>query len=335
MREIIQLKDKILEGKEISFEEAVSLINVQGADIFDLLSCANRIRENFKGSYVKLCAFLNARSGRCSEDCAFCSQSKFHKTAIEVYPMLSPEAILSKAREAYKMGAEYFSIVTSGRGLGSKDLDKACAAIKLISQEASVFPCASLGIISEEMAMRLKEAGLVFLHHNLETARSFFNRICTTHSYEERVATIKNAKSVGLKTCCGGVFGLGESVEQRVELLFTLKELGVDSVAINFLIPIEGAKLGDASYLTPIECLKIIAVCRFILPSQDIMVCGGREINLRELQSLMFVAGANGTALGDYLTTKGRDSHQDIQLVRDMELEGSNQIFFKNVRYRQ
>ncbi len=282
---------------------------------------ACRIRDHYNGRGIRLCAIVNAKSGRCPEDCAFCAQSAHHQTEIEAYPLMGPDEILLKAQEAKAMGARRFAIVTSGKALSAKELDDAVQAIRLIKEEAGLIPCASLGMLTKEAALRLKEAGLNRFHHNLETARSFFPSICTTHAYEEDLDTLRRAKEAGLQVCSGGIFGLGESPEQRLELAYTLKEQSVDSVALNFLDPIPGTPLEKAAPLAPLEHLRFVALFRFILPDKDIRICGGREYGLRDLHPLVFWAGASGIMIGNYLTTRGRDHQADLQMIQDLGLE--------------
>lgn len=307
---------------ELTRDEAITLSRAQGSDLYELLSIAGRLRAHHKGNEVALCAIINAKSGRCPEDCAFCAQSAHFRTGIKEYPLLEPERILEGALRAQEDGAREFSIVTSGRGIRrERELEKLCRAVELLKDETELEPCASLGILGEEQMRCLKEAGLYRLHHNLETARSFFPWICTTHDYEEDVASIRAAKGLGFKVCSGGIFGMGEGPEERVELALTLRELQVDSVPLNFLNPIPGTPLEGRFELTPLECLKIIALYRLSLPDKDIFVCGGREVNLRQLQPLIFPAGANGTLIGNYLTTPGRPPEQDLEMIEDLGLE--------------
>jgi biotin synthase len=283
---------------------------------------ASQLRDHYyNGRGIGLCAIVNAKSGSCPEDCAFCAQSGHHQTEIEAYPLMHPDEILLKAQEAKAMGAKRFAIVTSGKVLSAKELDQAAEAIHLIKEEAELIPCASLGMLTKEAALRLKQAGLNRFHHNLETARSFFPSICTTHAYEEDLDTLQTAKEAGLQVCSGGIFGLGESPQQRLELAYTLKEQGVDSVALNFLAPIPGTPLEKAAPLTPLELLRFVALFRFILPDTDIRICGGREYGLRDLHPLVFWAGASGIMIGNYLTTKGRDHQADLQMIQDLGLE--------------
>ncbi|MFQ5585741.1 MAG: biotin synthase BioB [Thermodesulfobacteriota bacterium] len=321
-RELLhQLEEKALSGSGISTEEGRRLVRLPETNLFDILASTERIRRHFKGVDVNLCSIVNAKSGLCAEDCTFCAQSSRYNTGVDTYPMLPADRIVESARTASHHGAREFSIVTSGTGVHhSHDVDILTEALGGIDRETNLESCASLGIMKEETLMQLKEAGLHSYHHNLETARSFFPKVCTTHDYEDDVETVRLAKELGFYVCSGGVFGLGESWEQRVELAETLRELDVDSVPINFLNPRPATPLENAHNLTPRECLMIIALFRFMLPAKDIVICGGREVNLRELQPLIFAAGANGMMVGNYLTTPGRDSTKDLAMIEDLGL---------------
>jgi len=291
------------------------------ATLLPLLSGASLIRNHHHGHGIRLCAIVNAKSGRCPEDCAFCAQSAHHHTQIETYALMEPGEILRQAREAEAMGARRFSIVTSGKALTTSELEKVVQIIRLLKEKTKLCLCASLGMLAEERAHQLKEAGLSCYHHNLETAPSFFPQICTTHHYEEDLDTLRCAKGAGLEVCSGGIFGLGESPAQRVELAYTLKEMGVDSVALNFLNPIPGTPLEGAATLAPLKILRSVALFRFLLPDKDIRICGGREVGLRDLHPLVIWAGANGIMIGHYLTTKGRDHHADLRMIQDLGME--------------
>jgi len=318
----IKLKDKVIAGGEITFDEAVELINLEGPSVFDLIASANWIRDTCKKNKIILCSIVNAKCGGCPEDCAFCSQSVHHKTEINSYPLLTSDKIIDSAKKAFSEGATEFSIVTSGRGITEeKEISNLVETFSKINENLKIPSCASLGLLDPDTALRFKEAGLKNYHHNLETAKSFFKNICSTHTYEESVETVRIAKSAGFRVCSGGIFGMGESAKQRIELAFTLKELDVDSIPMNFLNPIPGTPLESITPLKPLEILKTIATYRFIFPQKDITICGGREINLRDLQALMFIAGANGTMLGNYLTTNGRVQQEDLQMIKDLELE--------------
>ena len=319
---IKELESKAERDQRLTLEEANFLINLDDSYVFDLIASANYLRIKFKGHEISLCSILNAKSGQCSEDCIFCSQSVHYKTNISEYSLVSKEEMLAKAEEASAMGAHKFGIVTSGKSIEKNgELDEICKVLHALREEGKIHRCASLGILGREAFLKLKEAGLEEYHHNLETARSHFPKVCTTRDYEDDVETVRNAKSMGLKTCCGGIFGLGESPEQRIELAFTLIELDVDSVPLNFLHPIKGTKAANFPLLKPLEILKIIAVYRLLLPTKSIKLAGGRESNLRDLQSMIFAAGANSTMLGNYLTTKGRDYKDDLQMIIDMGLK--------------
>ncbi|MEJ2067271.1 MAG: biotin synthase BioB [Deltaproteobacteria bacterium] len=300
---------------------ALDLLGIEDNLIPLLFHGACRIRDHYNGHGIKLCAIVNAKSGRCPEDCAFCAQSAHHKTQIEAYPLMEPRQILHKAREAEAMGARRFSIVTSGKALTERELGKVLQALRLMKEETGLALCASLGMMAQRTAQQLKEAGLSRYHHNLETAPSFFPSICTTHRYDEDLDTLRNAQEAGLEICSGGIFGLGESAQQRLELAFTLREMAVDSVALNFLNPIPGTPLARSNGLTPLEILKSVALFRFILPERDIRICGGREVGLRDLHPLIFWAGANGIMIGNYLTTQGRNHRADLQMIQDLKLE--------------
>ncbi len=316
------LQDKVLSGEGLSPLEAEELFLSKNGDLLEIMVLANRAREKFKGNEVSLCSIINAKSGLCPEDCAFCSQSMYHKTTAPVYPLVTVEKILERAQEAERIKAREFSIVISGYGPENEDeINKLAEAISSVGEKTALEPCASLGILTEEAMITLKKAGLKNYHHNLETARSYYPNICTTHSYDEDVATVRTAKELGFKVCCGGIFGMGESWEQRIEFAFTLKELDVDSIPLNFLNPIPGTKLEGANNLRPLECLKIISLFRLIMPQKDIFVCGGREVNLRDLQSNIFFAGANGMMIGGYLTTKGRQPEEDLRMIDDLGLK--------------
>lgn len=322
MKNLDHLTDRILTGGSITKGEALGLAGLTGSDLFDLFAAAHRVKERFVGTGVHLCSIINAKSGHCTEDCAFCAQSVHHRTDAPSHPLSDESEIVAAARMAEQSGSGCFGIVTSGTTIESGDeLERICAALSSIRNRLDISPSCSLGMLTPETARRLKGAGAVTYHHNLETARSFFPNICTTHDYEEDLATVRNARQAGLRVCCGGIFGMGETAEQRIELAFTLKELEVDSVPINFLNPIPGTRLEGADFITPMECLVTIALFRLILPDKRITICGGREKNLRDLQSWMFLAGANGTMIGNYLTTSGRDEAQDRQMLKDLGLE--------------
>ncbi len=316
-----RIKADSLSGKGIDADDALTVLGLPQSELWALLEVSETVRRRFKGDQIRLCSIVNAKSGLCSEDCAFCSQSRRSNASIEKYPLLEEEEIVTAARDAKERGAREFSIVTSGLSMHSKrELDRVGNAIARIGTEVGIETCVSLGALSEENISFLLSRGLRSVHHNLETARGFFPSICTTHDYEEDVRAVRRAKAAGAWVCCGGIFGIGEAAADRVELAMTLRELDVDSIPVNFLNPIEGTPLGGKSELTPFGCLKIIAMMRLCHPSREIIVCGGREVNLRDLQGLIFAAGATGMMIGNYLTTSGRPAEEDLRMIADLGL---------------
>jgi biotin synthase len=318
---IEDLAYRVINGLDISKGEALDILNIPDSDIYDLLTFANKIRIKFCGDKISLCSIINAKSGGCGEDCAFCSQSLHHNAAVPFYPLMNDNEILIKAKDAERWNAHAIGIVISGKSIESdSDLRNIYESIRKIKRECRISPHASLGIITRDEAKLLKDAGLEMYHHNLETGRGFFPNICTTHDYEEDINTLRVAKEIGFKVCSGGIFGMGESDEDIVELAVTLKELQVDAIPLNFLHPIKGTRLENQEPLPPLKILKIISLFRFMFPNKDIKVCGGREVNIRDLQPLIFIAGANSIMIGNYLTTKGRKVEDDLNMLRDLNL---------------
>ncbi len=303
----------------ISGEEARRLIHCSsGPELEALLDRANAARAAVHGNQISLCGITNAKSGRCPEDCAFCSQSaRFERAKAPAYGMISPREIADQAKAAEAAGAREFAIVTSGTRLSREsELRAVEEAVALLRKETTVEPCASLGLLGETELARLRLAGLEHYHHNLETARSFFDRVCTTHGYDEQIETVRAAKRLGLKLCSGGILGMGETPEQRVELAETLRDLDVDCVPMNFLDPRPGTPMENVRAITPGECLAAIAVFRLMMPGAHIFVMGGREVNLGSQQHLIFRAGADGTMVGNYLTSAGSTPDAVLGMVR-------------------
>jgi biotin synthase len=316
------MENKAIEGERLTYEEGGRLIQAEGPDIMDLISSANRVRIRYWGDQVNLCSIVNAKSGNCSENCNFCAQSAYHDTGIPTYPLLDSDGILRAAKEAGENKAEAFGIVAAWWGLREgRDLENVLQRIRELVAAGHTRTDASLGIIADpQIAFKLREAGLAYYNHNLETAQSHFPKICTTHTYEDRVRTIQYCKEAGIRICSGGIFGMGETLDQRVELAVALQELDVDVVPLNFLHAIKGTPFENLPPLRPMEILKIIAVYRLMLPSKDIMTAGGREVHLRDLQSWMFAAGASHTLIGNYLTTTGRKPEDDLKMIEDLDL---------------
>lgn len=307
--------EKVLRGRSLSESDALFLSDVSGSFIFDLFSSANKVREHFRGEKIGLCSIVNAKSGACTEDCSFCAQSKYSKAQIESYPLLPAEALFQKTIQIKKYGIKRFSIVTSGRKIAKKDLLSVAAIIPEIRKQG-LLPCASLGLLKKNDLSQLQEAGLDRYHNNLETSVGFFRQICTSHQYADKIRTIEAAKSAGLSVCSGGIFGMGETWKDRIDLAFTLKDLDVDSVPINFLVPIKGTPLEHKGFLHPFEALKIISLFRFILPRKEIRICGGRMQILGDFHSMIFLAGADGMITGNYLTTSGMSPEDDVRLIK-------------------
>ena len=322
MQKIIELSEKVLNGSKLNEDEGLFILNAAGSDLSLLFAGAHKIKEKYFGKKIDLCSIINAKSGRCAENCSFCAQSAHSKTDAPVYPIVSHKEIIEGARQAVDEGSHCYGIVTSGTRVNKgEEFNRILDALKEIRETMDIEPSASLGILDRERAEELFKAGCVTYHHNLETARSFFPGICTTHDYEEDIQTVIYAKEAGMKVCCGGIFGLGESIEQRTELARAISDLNVDSIPINFLRPIEGTPLENADFLNPMDCLRIIALFRYLNPDKQISICGGREHNLRDFQSWIFMAGASGTMIGNYLTTKGRKQEDDLLMFKDGELE--------------
>ncbi len=316
-----QLGVRVLAGGAIDFREAVELFERSDYDVHELFHVANRLRLNRFGNRIHLCSIVNAKSGHCPEDCGFCSHSARHGTEIQKYGLISTEAMVSAARKASEQGAFALGVVTAVRGYtaASKDFQQIVEGIRAIVQDGRVEGHASLGIMGHEEFRQLKGAGLTEFNHNLETGRSYFPKVCTTHTYEERVNTIKAAKAAGIRVCSGGIIGMGEEPVHRAELAFALKELDVDEVPLNFLVSVDGTKLENTLPLPPLEMLKVIALFRWILPTKNIFICAGRQ-QLGDLQSMIFVAGASGMMVGDFLTTKNRSVSDDLTMLRALGL---------------
>jgi len=316
-----RIRAQAMSGDGIGAGDALAVLSLPDAALWRLLDVTEGVRRRFKGDGIRLCSIVNAKSGLCSEDCSFCAQSRRSAAEILKYPLLPTEEIFRAAAEASARGAREFSIVASGLAMRNREeLARVGDAVERIRKELGLETCVSLGTLPAADVAYLLSRGLRSVHHNLETSRSFFPKVCTTHDYEEDVAAVRAAKAAGAWVCCGGIFGLGESLQDRVELALTLRELAVDSIPVNFLNPVPGTPLSGRRDLAPMECLRIIAMLRLTNPTREIIVCGGREVNLRDLQALMFAAGATGTMAGNYLTTEGRPAEEDLRMLRDLGL---------------
>ncbi len=288
-------------------------------DILDIIKLGSQIFKQYVTDGFDLCSITNAKSGACKEDCKFCAQSAHNRADIEQYPLRSLEDILKDAREAVKNKAKRFGIVTSGRSLTDKEIKKIAQAISNIKDELKKEPCASLGDLTQKQLEVLKKAGLKRYHHNIETSPSFYPRIVTTHSFEDRIRTVILVKKLGMEICCGGIIGLGESMDDRIDMAFKLKELDVDSVPLNILVPIKGTPMEDLGRLKVSEIIKTIAVFRIILKDKTIKIAAGRESMLKDFQALAFLAGANGMLINGYLTIKGRSVEDDLGMAEGLQ----------------
>jgi len=314
---IVEIAQICLNAGQLAPEQIEVLL---GADYYDLLYWANRIRERFFGNQIGICSIVAGRLGGCDQDCKFCAQSARYNGGYIETKITSDETILDVARQARDSGVRRFGIVYSGRGVSEKELGRLEGLIKQI-HDLKLEVCGSFGIITVEQAQRLVRSGLTGYNHNLETSKGHFSEIVSTHDYADRVRTIEAAKEAGLGVCAGGIFGIGESDKDRVDMARELRRLGVDTVPMNFLHPIEGTPLADSKRLEPREILRIIALYRFILPSVNLKVAGGRVLNLGDMQSWIFYAGANAVLSGNYLTTSGRSVKEDMRMLDALGLE--------------
>ncbi|HUA68732.1 MAG TPA: biotin synthase BioB [Candidatus Saccharimonadales bacterium] len=323
---IAALGERVLGGGQISRDEALWLFQLEtSADILDLLSWANRVREHFKGNKIHLCSIVNAKAGACSENCRFCAQSSFYQTGSPKYGFVDPEPVFEAAAEAEKNGVTAVGLVAAWKGLSEGPmLDEVCDRIRELKATGKTRPDVSLGIVkSQRVADRLKEAGVECYGHNLESSRRFFSQTCTTHTFDDRLETIGYLKKAGIKICSGGIIGMGETREDRCDLAFELKAIGANVVPINILNPIPGTPFEKNPPLPVLEILKTIACFRFVLPRREIMIAGGRMVNLRDAQSLIFMAGASALMVGNFLTTLNQPVERDLQMLKDLGLDPS------------
>jgi biotin synthase len=321
---IATLAEKVMRGGRLAPAEGLWLFQLESsADIYTLLSWANRIREHFKGNKVHLCSIVNVKAGGCSENCKFCSQSAAYQTESPRYGLVDLPPVITAAEEARENGVTALGLVAAWKGLEEGPvLDQICQRLEELKENGKARPDASLGIIKNpKVAQRLRDSGLQCYNHNLESSKRFFGNVCDTHTYEERVQTIQHLKSTGIKICSGGIIGMGETREDRCDLAFSLRDLGVNIVPINILNPIPGTPYANHVPPPPLEILQTIACFRFILPKQEIMIAGGRAVNLRDMQSMIFMAGASALMVGNYLTTLNQSVEKDLQMLKDLGLD--------------
>ena len=308
--------NKVISGKSISFEEAGKLLCSQ--DILSLAYSANVITRKFNGDSIDVESLLNAKSGKCPEDCSFCAQSSFYNTKISKYPLLPKQVVIVRAKEAERQGASSFCLVCAYRSPPEEEFRQICDTIEALKKEVSIDINASLGFMTLERARKLKSLGIKRYNHNLEASDSFFSQICKTHDFSDRVKTAKIVKEAGLELCCGGIIGMGETVKQRIELAFALAALNPDEVPINILIPNEGTPMAQIVTITPEEAIRTIAVWRFIMPKVILKLAGGREVHFSDNGRMALRAGANGIISGGYLTTGGNEMSKDLNMIHEI-----------------
>lgn len=312
-----EMADRVLSGGVINEQEALSILQAPDGQLLDILAAAYRVRRTHFGNEVSLYFLMNAKSGLCPEDCSYCSQAKNSDAEIPKYNILNREKLLDGARVAAERGAVTYCIVISSRGPSERELCAIEEVVPEIKKEHDLKICTSLGLLDETQAMRLKACGVDRVNHNLNTGEEHYKEICTTHTYADRVETLQHVRKAGLEMCSGGIVGMGERDEDLVQMAIALRDLEVDTVPINFLIPIEGAAIENASVLSPTYCLKALAMFRLAIPKRELRIAGGRELSLRSLQPLGMYA-ANAVFVGDYLTTKGQAPEADLAMIRDM-----------------
>jgi biotin synthase len=314
------LAEKVLQGKEITNDEALSILECPDEDLLLLLHGAYQIRKHYYGNLVKLNMIINTKSGACPENCGYCSQSIVSTAAIETYRMMDKDEMVKGAETAYNLNVGTYCIVASGRGPTSRDVDKVVEAVKEIKDTFGLKVCACLGILKPEQAARLKEAGVDRYNHNLNTSARNHENITTSHTYDDRVNTVNVVKDSGISPCSGVIVGMKETKQDVIDMARSLKVLDADSIPVNFLHAIDGTPLEGTDELDPRYCLKVLALFRYINPTKEIRISGGREVNLRSLQPLGLYA-ANSIFVGDYLTTAGQESTADHKMLEDMGFE--------------
>lgn len=314
MNNLDRIKQLVLSGKKITKEVALSLVD---EDVEELSKEANEIRIKYCGNVFDICTIINAKSGRCSENCKYCAQSSFYNTNAESYSLLDTEEIVKQAKYNDDRGVLRYSLVTAGKRLTDDELGQAVESIKVVKEKTNIEVCISMGLLNEEQYKKLKEAGVTRVHNNLETSKSNFINVCTTHSFEDKVKAINAAKSVGLGVCSGGIMGLGETMEDRIDMAISLRNLGVKSVPVNMLNPIKGTPFENNKILTNNDMRKIVAIFRFILPDASIRLAGGRGL-LEDKGRACFLSGANAAISGDMLTTSGISIETDLAMIDEL-----------------
>ncbi|MGC6415578.1 MAG: biotin synthase BioB [Bradymonadia bacterium] len=309
-----RLATRVLEGYRIERDEGLAILESKDTELSALLEATSRLRESAHGRDVTLHVLQNAKSGSCPEDCSFCSQSTHFDTDVDRYRIQTVDELIAGAQQAHSMGATRYCMVTSTRAPSGRELEVVCEATRRIKAEYPLEICASLGFLNANSATQLAEAGVDRFNHNIETSERHFGNVVTTHSWKDRVETVMTAKAAGMETCCGGIIGMGETIDDRLDFALSLRDMEVDSIPVNFLDPRGGTPLGDQTRLTPEDCLRMLALVRFANPKRDIRVAGGREKALGDKQMLSLKA-ANSLFTEGYLTTGGQGYLQDVDLI--------------------
>ena len=315
-----QLADDVLSGETISREQALAVLECPDEELLDLMSAAYRVRRQTFGNQVQLYFLMNAKSGLCPEDCSYCSQSKVSEAEIPRYNILSRDKLLDGARVAAERKARTYCIVISARGPNEREMAAVTSIVPQIKEQYNLKICACLGLLTPDQAQALKDCGVDRVNHNLNTSDSHYSEICTTHTFADRLATLHAVRDAGMEMCSGGIIGMGEKRHDVVDMAITLRDLGVQSIPVNFLNPVDGTPLAGRSDLTPRYCLKVLAMFRFVNPDRELRIAGGRELHLGSLQALGLYA-ANSLFVGDYLTTQGQAPEADYQMIRDLGFE--------------
>ena len=311
------LTERVIDGYRIKREDSELIELLKSAELVELLKGADIVREKYSGDRIDLCSIIAGKSGNCGENCKFCAQSAFNHTACDVHPLLDYDEIYKVARSNEEEGVNRFAIVNSGKGPSDEDFEKLIRIYKRLSEELNISLCASLGFLTQEQFDRLYAAGVRRYHNNIETSRGYFDKICTSHSFDDKVENIKRAKKAGLEVCSGGIIGMGEDIDDRIEMAFDLQELEISSIPINTLIPIKGTMLEGVKQLTEAEILRTVAIFRYINPEADIRLAAGRGLMENEGEKA-FVGGANSAITGNMLTTSGATIRSDMVLVKSM-----------------
>lgn len=315
-----RLACQVLDGQPVTQPQALAILESRNEELLDLVAAAYRLRHRFFGKTVQLYFLVNAKSGLCPEDCGYCSQSKVSEAPIEKYRMLQTSQLLDGAREAHERGSKTYCIVISGRAPSEREMQTVEAVVPRIKEMFPLSICACLGLLDDEKANRLKACGVDRVNHNLNTGREYYPEICSTHTYQDRLDTLQSVRKAGLELCSGGIIGMGESREDLVSMAMELRDLQVESIPLNFLHAIEGTPLENKNDLTPQDCIRALCMMRFVNPSSELRIAGGREKHLRSLQPLSLYV-ANSLFVGDYLTTKGQPPKADYQMIRDLGFE--------------